>query len=433
MEHLSKALVYYDINTDDNTGEIAAQDKISDDEHSRIKFINQKIASVNNLRDTIKFLFDETRSLLPCDRIGIAFFEEEGRRLKLFYVIANYEPLELNEGYTADVSGSSLEKIFSYSTPRIINDLDEYARSHDQSESTMMLLAEGVKSSMTCPLMVEGRPVGLLFRSSKKANVYSGKEVLIHMLISERLSQAVEKAYRIEQLSAAINSYMEMLGFVTHELKSPLDSIITMGKTITAGYLGNISEKHKDYLERIIKKAEYLSNIANDYLNLARFESGSAQFNPKELDFVTDIIDEAIDIIRPQAEAKNMSIEKDFTLDSLRITCEQSQIKIVLVNLLSNAVKYGNETSTINISLKDDRTNITVSVHNQGPGFSLEEKSKLFRKFSRLQSKELIKQKGSGIGLYTSWKIIQLHNGRIWADSQEGQWAQFSFLIPRAP
>jgi len=74
---------------------------------------------------------------------------------------------------------------------------------------------------------------------------------------------------------------------------------------------------------------------------------------------------------------------------------------------------------------------VALAVWNEGPGFPEAEKSRLFRKFSRLQTPELLKQKGTGVGLYTSWRIVRLHGGRIRADSEEGHWAEFRVELPQ--
>jgi len=106
---------------------------------------------------------------------------------------------------------------------------------------------------------------------------------------------------------------------------------------------------------------------------------------------------------------------------------------VVMVNLLGNAVKYGKREGRIRIRAHTVDGRLRVSVWNEGPGFPPEEKPRLFRKFSRLRTPELLKRKGTGVGLYSTWRIIQLHGGRIWADSEPGQWAEFSFEIPLAP
>jgi signal transduction histidine kinase len=426
-----KTLRYFDSPKTDMDESLtdAARRLLTPHEIETIDLVNETIASFNDVAATLEFLFTQTQDLFPCDRIGLAFIEEGGTRLHLRHVLANYEPLLMAGGYNADIRGGSLEKIYRDSAPRIINDLATHAAATPESESTTLLLREGVMSSMTCPLHVDGRPVALLFRSSRKKNVYTEKEVVLHLLISRRLSQAIEKTYRIEELSTAMNSYMEMLGFVTHELKSPVDSIITMARTMSGGYLGELTPQQRDYLERIIKKAQHLSAVAGEYLNLSRFESASVTLKARDCDFAADIADEALDIIAPQAGEKNTAIEKNYAAP-LPLQCDPALLKIVMVNILSNAVKYGNDRGLVRVSATAGGGRLEVSVWNAGPGFSDDEKQKLFRKFSRLESRELQSRKGSGIGLYTSWKIIPLHEGRISARSQKGEWAEFSFSVP---
>jgi len=104
---------------------------------------------------------------------------------------------------------------------------------------------------------------------------------------------------------------------------------------------------------------------------------------------------------------------------------------IAVVNLLGNAVKYGEQDGEIRVRIEAPADRVRVSVWNRGPGFPREERSKLFRKFSRLQTPELLKRKGTGVGLYTTWRVLQLHGGRVWARSELGQWAEFTFEIPQ--
>ena len=337
----------------------------------------------------------------------------------------------MTKGYGANIKDSALEKVFSAMNPRIINDLEEYLKNHKTSESTELLLKEGINSSLTCPLSVEGRPVGLLFLSSKKRNEYTKDHLAILLEIIERFGQAVEKTLRIEKLSEAINSYMEMLSFVSHELKSPLDSIISLGNTLSAGYFGKMDEKHRDYVLRMVSKAKYLREMTGEYLTLSRFESNQIGLNLSQIDFCKDILDEAIEIIVPQIFEKNIKLNRNFPEEGAPLQCDMTLIKVVINNLLSNAVKYSNEDGVVdlNTSLTDEE--LTFSVKNTGPGFPPEAKSRLFRKFSRIETGELMKRKGTGVGLYTSWKIINLHSGDIGADSKEGEWALFTFTIPR--
>lgn len=428
MKNTPQTIAYVDIAADPESSLGAAERSILDR-------INQKVAAGETLKDIIDFLFNETRAIMPCDRIGIGFLEENNTRLTLYYVVTSYTPVYLDTGYSSDIRGSSLSTIFNTGTPRVINDLAAYYNAHPGSESSKLLVREGVLSSMTCPLIVENRPVGLLFRSSRQRAAYSAREIKLHLAIAERLGQAVEKAFRIEQLSAAFNSYMEMLGFVTHELKSPLSSIIMLGATLTNGYMGALDEKQKETVERMIKKAEYLITLTGEYLNLSRFESGKIAASFRVVDFVADIVNPAIDIVGPQLEANRITLETFFPPGDIKVECDPELLRVVIVNLAGNAVKYGNVHGIVRISITADAETLKVSVWNTGPGFSESEKKNLFKKFSRIQTPELMSRKGSGVGLYMCWKIVTLHGGQIRADSTVGEWAEFTFEIPlvRAP
>jgi signal transduction histidine kinase len=403
--------------------------KISEEAKKTIDFINQKIAAIESLPQIIDFLFEKMQIIIPCHRLAVSFFEEDGKRLTIYYVKASYEPLYLNPGYSADIDNSSLERVFASGEIRIINNLMLYLKDHPASDTTKLLIQEGINSSITIPLNVDGRPVGLLFISSRDIQSYNLESVEITKMIIERIGQAVEKTYRIQKLSEAINSYMEMLSFVSHELKSPLDSIISLGTTLAEGYFGKMDERHREYVWRMIKKAKYLREMVSEYLTLSRFENNNIGIYIQDCNFYKDIIEEIYDIIKPQANEKNIKINLHLEQD-LTLQCDINLIKIVMNNLMSNAVKYGNENGTIDLKAWKDEENIYVSVKNTGPGFPPEAKSKLFRKFSRIETDELMKRKGTGVGLYTTWKIIQMHKGHIKAESKLNEWAEFSFNLP---
>jgi hypothetical protein len=348
------------------------------------------------------------------------------------WVRADYEPVLLQRGYTADLAGSSLAEVVARGVPRIIGDLEAYLAEHPGSASTALLVREGVRSSMTCPLRVEGRTVGLLFRSSRKASAYDDRQAAIHLAIAERLAQAVEKAWRIEQLTAANRAYFEMLSFVAHELRSPVAAMVMMGRVLTDGHLGPMDPTQKEQVGKMIARGEQLLTIIRDYLDLAWVEGGDLkpEFHA-DVDFRTAVADPALEMVAPALLQRRMTLTRKADLDWKGIACDPRLLQIVLGNLLSNAVKYGTEGGRVELDGAREPDRLRVSVWNQGPGFSPESRARLFKRFSRLPDKELSKRKGSGVGLFVSWKILQLHGGRIWAESEPGSWARFSFEVPQ--
>lgn len=409
--------------------------KITDDERAVLRTINQKIAAKPSLNAVCDFLFEGTRTVIPCDRLGLAFVEEDGHRLLSQYARATYEPLLLTKGYVGDLRSSSLESVVKTGRPRIIDDLPRYLAEHPNSHSTALLVQEGVRSSLTCPLVVEGRVLGFMFRSSRQPHTYTAHHVQLQLAINERLSQAVEKAWRIEQLTAANHAYMEMLAFVSHEIKNPVASMVTDAKLLADGYLGPLQEQQREKLDRLIDKGQYLLELVQDYLDLARVEGGELILKPRtDVDVLAEVIEPAVEIVASQISARDMHLEiaaTDHGMPASNVTaeCDPGLLRIVVLNLLSNAAKYGRSGGAIRITALREPTRLAVSVWNEGPGFPPEERSKLFRRFSRLRTPEQRGTRGTGVGLYSAWRIIQLHNGRIRARSEPGAWAEFAFEL----
>jgi hypothetical protein len=408
----------------------AARRRITDEERATLQLVNQKVAAKQSLNDLADFLFERTRGLIPCDRIGLAFLDESGRRVFAHYARAEYRPLLLTRGYTADLGGGSLEHVIRSGEPRIIDDLEAYAAERPGSHSSGLLVREGVRSSLTCPLVVEGRVVGFLFRDSCRPHAFDAHHVQLEMAISERLSQAVEKAWRIEQLTAANHAYLEMLAFVSHEIKNPIASLVTDTRLLADGYLGPLEPQQVDKLERVIAKGQYLLGLVQDYLDLARIDGGGLELAAcPGVDVVEEVIAPSIDLVRAQIDEAGMRLQLDLPPGTVTADCDPTLIRIVLVNLLGNAVKYGRRGGEIRLRVVREPERLEVSVWNEGEGFRPEERGRLFQRFSRLRSSGGANKRGTGVGLYTSWRIMQLHGGRIRARSEPGQWAEFDFEL----
>ena len=396
--------------------------------------INQKIAAEKSLDDVMSFVFEETREIYPCDRMCLAFVEDEGQRVIAHWVKTRYETVLLKTGYSEDLSQNSLNKVIIPEHRRVIHDLEAYLAENPNSTSSKLLVEEGIRSSMTCPLKVEDRIVGLFFRSSRRAYSYTPLQIKMHMATAERISQAIEKAFRIEQLTKAVQEYREMLGFVSHELKSPISSIVMDCHVLLGKYIGDLNPAQRRKVQQIIRKGNHLLGLVRDYLDLARLESGELKLVvAEEVDLMQEVIKPAIDLVQPEIERRVMDLKISASSSKILATCDPRQLTIVMVNLLSNAVKYGYPVGDIDISIVKNPSQLIISVRNEGPGFPEAEKQKLFRKFSRLTVGDLKKQKGTGLGLYTVWRIARLHGGMASAESKEKQWAQFTIQIPQPP
>ncbi|MBT3279655.1 MAG: GAF domain-containing sensor histidine kinase [Phycisphaerales bacterium] len=396
-----------------------------------LETVNTHIAANDSLKEILDFLFETFGDHSPTNRVALAFVQECGKRVVAYHAHADYNKLFLKPGFTQDIEDSSLENVIRSGRARIIDDLQVYLAVRPESNSTRLIVQEGIRSSMTCPLTVNGKHVGLLFRSSTQPYAYDDTQVRMWQAVAERISQAVSNAYQIEELSEANRVYTEMLGFVSHELKSPIASLVMDANLMLGGYLGELTEKQEVKIQRMVNKSKYLLNLVREYIDLARLEGG--EMTPslhREVRFEEDILTQAIDMLEPQRLEKNIELTVDCEADLL-VECDPNLMLVVLINLLGNAYKYGDENGTVDVRIKRRSSRLEVTVHNTGPGFPADQRSKLFRRFSRLDTPELRKRKGTGIGLYSCWRIVTLHHGHIQARSNLGEWAEFSFSIPQ--
>lgn len=412
---------------------------ISAEERTLLRTVNQKIAARPSLRAIVDYLFERTQPLIPCDRIGLAFIDERRERVTSYFNRASYPGLRIDKGYSEALLGSSLADVLRSGMPRIIDDLELYLKKHPRSRSTSLLVKEGIRSSLTCPLSVEGRVVGFVFRSSRQPHTYSPHHIELQMAIAERLSQAVEKAWRIEQLEESNHAYAQMLGFVSHQLKSPMASIVTDAQLLAEGYLGDLTMQQRSKVEGIARKGELLLGLAREYLDLARVDGGDPSLTLcTDVDLNVDIIAVAVALVAPQMDSNGMRLSLEQPDPSPTLTCDISLLRIVLVNLLDNAVKYGKTGGEIHVSATMTTTRrgsrrLQIGVWNEGLGFSPADRNKLFRRFSRLEHPGPVAFPGTGLGLYNAWRIVQLHQGRFSAESEQGEWARFTFEIPADP
>jgi hypothetical protein len=403
----------------------------SPEERSLLERVNQRIAAGQTLAEVLEFLFEATREICPCDRIGMAFADDDGRRLTTYWNKALYAPLRLVKGYAEDLAQSSLKRVIEEGRVRVIGDLTAYLRHHPESRSTRLLVEEGVRSNLTCPLTVDGRVVGVLFRSARVPNAYTEAHIRWHAAVLERLGQAVEKVYRIEQLTEANRAYLEMLAFVSHELKGPLATLVMSGETLLGGYLGDLPEAHRKAIERMARQGRHLTDLVREYLDLARVEGGDLKPDIQPgVAVKADLVIPAVEPLEPLIQGRGMTVDGTGVPDDLTAACDAGLMRIVFSNLAGNAVKYGRDKGAIRITAGHTKAGCRVAVWNEGPGFRDSDRGRLFRRFSRLDVPDFKGIRGTGLGLYNASRIVRAHGGNLSADSKYGEWAEFRVEWP---
>ncbi|WP_209010989.1 sensor domain-containing diguanylate cyclase [Labrenzia sp. PHM005] len=169
-------------------------------EFRKLQELSEEIGSELFAENVLDRIYKTFRSLIPYDRIGCALLEDDGQFLCAYWARADYLDTRLNKNYTAKMAGSSLEQIIATGKPRIINDLEEYLAQNPGSKATRTIIAEGIRSSLTCPLIANGKPIGFLFFSSREKNTYDNVHHDIFLQIAGQVSVLIEKSLLYQQL-----------------------------------------------------------------------------------------------------------------------------------------------------------------------------------------------------------------------------------------
>ena len=232
-----------------------------------------------------------------------------------------------------------------------------------------------------------------------------------------------------EKLSNLNKSYLDLIGFVSHELKGILASAMLNVYSVKDGFLGLTNFKQKKALDSVANNLEYLSGTVKNFLNLSRIEKGEFDLNKTVFMLREDVVDKAVETFLKQALERQIKINNRVK-DNIKIRADLDHIKVVLNNLISNAIKYGLREGNINIDSKDSASEIVIEVYNDGQPIKKEEINRLFKRFSRVINSETKKEKGTGLGLFIAAQIINNHGGAIWVEPRESGNA-FIFSIPK--
>ncbi len=251
----------------------------------------------------------------------------------------------------------------------------------------------------------------------------------------QRQRQEIERRQiELEEVSSELRvinrNYMEMLGFVAHELKNPLSSAMMGLYTVKDGYLGELNPAQTKSLVSVGQSLDYFHDMIKNYLDLSRLEKGELEVDKKQVLLQADVITPVLEVLERELKEHRMVVENCVSAE-LALNVDSDLLRIVYDNLLSNAIKYGRQSGTIRLDVQENTDHVTLSVRNDGRGISPERMSMLFKKFRRLDTPGYAGEKGSGLGLYICKEIIEKMGGEIWADSKEGEWVKFSFRLPR--
>ncbi|MCC7450321.1 MAG: GAF domain-containing protein [Anaerolineae bacterium] len=414
-------------------------------EVQKLNLLTARINAGLLLDEVLEGVYRDFKEFIPYNRIGFSGIEKDGTLVRSYWAKTDQPAIKLWKGYAAKLSGSSLEQIIATRQPRIINDLHDYLEHKPDSQSTRLIVAEGIRSSLTCPLVANGTPIGFIFFSSVEPNTYADAHIEIFQSIANQLAIIVEKGRLISELAdqkAAIEQQNEQLrnlndlkntflGIAAHDLRNPIGHIRMTTEILLDRSAGFTLEDHYGLLEGVYKQAQYMLTLLDDLLDVSYIESGKFSLNPLATN-LPQFIQRAIERNAKLAETKGTIIVLEAGEEGLA-WFDPLRIDQVMDNLLSNAVKYSPPGSVIRVRVRQAAPMWRIEVQDQGPGVTVEDQQMIFQDFARLSAKPTGGEKSTGLGLAITRRVVVAHGGDIGVDSETGNGATFWLTLPDVP
>ncbi len=273
----------------------------------------------------------------------------------------------------------------------------------------------------------ENSPLGLLGISRDMTHRKEAEEVL-----QKALTTAAQLR---DEAEAANRAKGDFLASMSHELRTPLNAIIGFSEVLEDQTFGDLNSRQLRYVDHVLTSGRHLLQVINDILDLAKIESGKMALQISRVN-VRRVLENSMVMIKEKAFKHHLrvSLHVDSELTCRDILADELKLKQIMFNLLSNAAKFTPDGGAIKVEAAADEGNVSVRVSDTGIGVEPKDRERIFGTFEQVDSSYSRAQQGTGLGLSLTRRMVELHNGKIWAESDgEGKGSTFVLVIPLVP
>ena len=230
----------------------------------------------------------------------------------------------------------------------------------------------------------------------------------------------------------ASNAKSEFLANMSHELRTPLNHIIGFTELVIDGRQGDLNKIQEEYLSNVLQSSRHLLSLVNDILDLSKVEAGKTEMKPAPVN-LKHVMQNSLIMVKEKAAKQGIRLSLDTDGIPETITADERKLKQILYNLMANAVKFTPDRGNVNCTARhlDSDGCVEISVTDTGIGLKPNDLERIFDPFEQVNGSAGRQYKGTGLGLSLTKKLVELHGGRIWAESAgEGKGSKFSFTLP---
>ncbi len=385
--------------------------------YERVIELSHRLNTVLELPPLLQRIIEAARELTESAASSIMLVDRSSG--DLYFEAATGAKSEEIQRVVVPMDDSLAGWVVQHGESLVIEDAQQDERHYQQADDKTTLVT---RSLLAVPLIVKGTTIGVL-EALNKANSETFDEDDVNLLgtLAAQAAVAIENVRLFQQ--------SDFISEMVHELRTPLTAILAYADMLLGTAVS--AEQRTQFLETIRSEAERLSNLTNEFLDLARLSSGRATLVRSEINLST-VVHMAVNVVRPQAIERGVRISVRAPEDLPRVRGDEKRLHQVVLNLMSNAVKYNKPNGSVTVAVGVDGENknyMRVTVKDTGCGISPENMSHLFEKFFRVADAEGFAQ-GTGLGLSIAKQIVEVHGGQVAVESELDVGTTFSFTIP---
>jgi len=293
----------------------------------------------------------------------------------------------------------------------------------------------GVRSVAAVPMFKDDELIGVIAVYRREVRPFTGKQIELVQTFADQAVIAIENVRLFDeiqeksrQLEEASQHKSQFLANMSHELRTPMNAILGYTELMADGAYGQPSEKMLGILKRLEANGKHLLGLINDVLDLSKIEAGQLVLELSDY-CIQDIAQTVRSTLEPLAVDKKLGFNVEVAPQLPPGRGDGRRLTQVLINLVGNAIKF-TDTGEVAIMAEAHNGSFHVSVRDTGPGISSADQARLFQEFQQADNAITKKKGGTGLGLAISKRIIEMHGGKIWVESQPGQGSKFAFTLP---
>lgn len=381
--------------------------------YARLLEVTSDLASTLDLDVLLQHIVEAAQELTECEAASLLLYDADLHQLH--FEAASNMVVERLGLHAVPAENSIAGWVFSERRPLLVEDALADSRFFREVD---VLTNFHTRSVLGVPLQTKDKALGVIEAVNKRSGIFDEEDIRVLETLAAQAAIAIENTRLFKQ--------SDVVAEMVHELRTPLTALTAASHLLQRP---DLPDNQREKLGKTVyDEVQRLNDMATDFLEFARLETGRVRFIREPVD-LRGLVQETLEVIRPQAEAEEIRVETDINRNIAPLLGDRNRLKQLLLNLLTNAIKFNHRGGKITIGLSREGDELVLAVSDTGRGIPPESLPHMFKRFYRVPDQEG-RTMGSGLGLVIAKRIAESHRGTIEVESQLNKGSKFTVRLP---